>query len=1858
MPLLEPLEDDTEEGQLRREQIINAARAALRAAAVQPSLKRKFTSRVTSRGTSPPPRRRRRPRLATYAGGGNGEPELANTDPSVLEVSDSDDDSGSPRSPLIDLTPWVGAGLQWNDDLPQSVKQARTKARRVPHAAALSMLPDSKITVTELLQLDVPEPDSKHGHAVFTNEPVTPSSFDVTWRESIFSAVPFLPDLRRFFNNAWLSGVTSIKFPHLSAHYPLWVESLLFDVDSYVKKRTYWVRACTWLDRFPLLVDRAQDCLDTFAYIPWDTIVGGLSPAVHLSTADLALFLSNEWLNDDMINAGVDYILQRAGGVAGSSFRILNCLFIQSLRNARAASTEYVPAVFSPIEKAIREGHVNVVWFPLHVSGNHWTLLKINLATTTIAYSDSLRGNLPTEELALVRWWLKALLPADHPDFTIIQPDFPSPEQRDYHSCGIIVLSILAAVLLRYDLPERATWSSEDAAAHRMEWFLRLSLPFADEDLGLDTMDRHTAPTTPEPSSEGDLSLSHLSSPSFAATDEAAMDEAADLLVLDDDEPEVHGLEDVDLCLELPQNLAVEDNIDVDMDSESDFPDHIPLPSPQPKAFCRDSTYYDQSDKDDSDSTSDSDSDSHNSRRRRRPKKSEPKTGSSWAQQKKSNAAAKSADFVPRPSRLNAFRAKVLEDDPKAEFDDNDVRSVRCSYCTQTVIMRTLYDIRRWTEHRATPKCTKARNAGLSTGSLFSMGFKKMPARDSTRTLPFVSPPKIRLLPCPGLTRESNEDIAKYMARTTAPGGGAPSRARIIKDLFSDNITWRDLDPSDQRMVQRREITLYRWKVARNVGAIFAADCLRDVSTPDGKEPEPCSSCRKILKLHTFQVAIHRPMPDELKMKFVPKAHQDPELGKLYLKFYGVRELVELDDGRSPFLKFAQGCADGTYQSDTLTGMVKAIVIKQSRVQKGKSLKNMRYEAVFDQFCDLLASISTRAYLTFQKHFGGRGVRSMRNIRSKVPGFRPGISALNVGRAAEFLNKLGYKGPLALSWDDTALEAAISIHSESKDVCLILGATQGVIRVTEKDDLDDLFEKAQLQKADKVWDFLSIPLPKIPPILIAAVARGSKTKAEELVDMHRELANLLHEHNIHPVSLSSDGAEVERAAQRIIAAEAPSFRVYAIPNSKPGCSIVLKIPIYFGYHPTIITQDSKHGLKTARNQLMTGARLIVIGFFTIVFSMLRNLAFNILGPLFTSDVEKVDKQDDRAAARLFSAATLGFLFNNSGPEQIGLTIYLFVLGELIDAWQNRSIPHRDRAKMVLRARFFLMAWRSHIMAHPDHSASIQFISRESYDIFLTICDGLLSLILVYRNFFPTYPLLPWLHSTEVCEHLFGMLRQLKKDFNYADVLNFERKLRAFMRGSFANLSPDEQANQTSAGYLHTYFTADDLDTAELMRYPTDQELADASEYAFAEAEQLLKLVGIDAQAVLKGYVDPKLSTTFAEPKGRSIPKSKPPQTLLELLALYDKVPFKSSKDEETFETCELALAAESLDKSLAIDALPDSTEDSVGEMRAEIEAHLEPMLPLPFDSALPLVVDNALDIDLLVAERLRHQTKSMAKAVRQRGRSSTVMAARNAGTEDGPSLRESLLKRLAAAVPASDTFNKTTGVDRYVRHAGTFGGSEVPGAATKRAENKATVQAVAASKFVQLRAAAFAPLQFLHPNMHSANITILNPLKPGHLVSAMKPSGIPSRPEIIVGEVVTMYTKNTNHDWIPQTTSVGTPSCVYVLVYKQVGGPLFTSMSCATLACPTYLQIPRSHLLFSLASFTGIDRQAITSAGHPLTLLTLCADSFSLLLSLHERRQVLQGCVLDLSKKAKSKQVELVMDVDVDASASESELDT
>ncbi|KIM80561.1 hypothetical protein PILCRDRAFT_73119 [Piloderma croceum F 1598] len=98
-------------------------------------------------------------------------------------------------------------------------------------------------------------------------------------------------------------------------------------------------------------------------------------------------------------------------------------------------------------------------------------------------------------------------------------------------------------------------------------------------------------------------------------------------------------------------------------------------------------------------------------------------------------------------------------------------------------------------------------------------------------------------------------------------------------------------------------------------------------------------------------------------------------------------------------------------------------------------------------------------------------------------------------------------------------------------------------------------------------------------------------------------------------------------------------------------------------------QDSKHSLKTFHNNLFLGARLLVLVDYTAIYNHIEELAFTSGSPLYHCDVYKLDCQDDNAAACLFSGATFNFLAKHY-PPYLGELIYLFIFGELIDAYQN------------------------------------------------------------------------------------------------------------------------------------------------------------------------------------------------------------------------------------------------------------------------------------------------------------------------------------------------------------------------------------------------------------------------------------------------------------------------------------------------------------------------------------------------------------------------------------------------------------
>ncbi|KAE9384943.1 hypothetical protein BT96DRAFT_950198 [Gymnopus androsaceus JB14] len=356
---------------------------------------------------------------------------------------------------------------------------------------------------------------------------------------------------------------------------------------------------------------------------------------------------------------------------------------------------------------------------------------------------------------------------------------------------------------------------------------------------------------------------------------------------------------------------------------------------------------------------------------------------------------------------------------------------------------------------------------------------------------------------------------------------------------------------------------------------------------------------------------------------------------------------------------------------------------------------------------------------------------------------------------------LNYNGPVALSCDDTKAFAALHLYSDAQEKkSYLVGGTDGPILVPDPETVSKFMNDTTIGKGTKVclW-MLQIPLPKMPPIIAAAIPINDMLKVPQLLEFHKTIVFGLLDQNIKIISYACDGTKAECTIQRAFVELAESHIEVDIPSPHEGiASLHIWIPV-FRSHPMAMIQDSKHALKTFRNNLFSGACLLVMGNHVAFYQQIRDIAFEKGSPLYHRDVDKLDHQDDNAASQLFSTATLQFLSEHH-PEQLGVAIYLFVFGELCDAYQNQNINHSERINILLRLRYFINMLEQYIDKMSCYKVHQNALSREAVDIISFLVNGLISLIIIHRNYFPHIPLLPWMHSSEACEHTFGLGREI------------------------------------------------------------------------------------------------------------------------------------------------------------------------------------------------------------------------------------------------------------------------------------------------------------------------------------------------------------------------------------------------------------------------------------------------------------------------------------------------------------------
>ncbi|KAJ7504710.1 hypothetical protein B0H11DRAFT_1709383 [Mycena galericulata] len=1279
------------------------------------------------------------------------------------------------------------------------IHAALAKVLEVP-SAHKSLIPGPNLPVTEFLKLPFPKKSS----ALVFSKPEDWFSNDapnVTVTSLLTRPIPpreFLNSLTQRVDQAWFDGHTSIRDPRYNEgrdRFPLWTLTLWKELLRVVEDQKMWKRSRDWIQtelEKPDLESGDLDALTTanslLDTLGWDTKIHG-----SWTTFNLSIILSYSWLSDDHIDMMMADLSARlaADPELAADVMIAPLAFAVAIMNGAANKTytRQDSTLLARYEEHIKKNGLTHLYFPLHIHNNHWIAGLIDFELGLIGTGESgdshiWMNSLPRKFIEALKRWLKKQFGRD---FVYQGDTLEHGDQKDGTSCGIICRNTIAVNVFGETL-----WDQKHAAGARAACFVRLVRNLLNPS--------ETAGASDAPTKGDDVDMPDVSPPTEQPS------------YLGD-----HGDVESDVELDCVEEQDDSDSMDVDPPPKPTgilrfFPGAKVKTYPRPSAAGKGKNKRGR----DADSDLDESADVDPKKLAKKSKKANGTgTSKSAISAQKTRDALKSGELTVQTADLTRYSTwqntlrTGKHKDPVVKFHPTDVRQAQHSLCGRWVTMGEAYEAGRWNQHvkTACPVLHPSKKAWKGDGlkGVPTLAALRFTASGKSSAKKPMRPTQ----PCPGITASICPRLPTYFIRTGAAGGGSRSTTIIAHELFGK--LFRRLKNKDKETVADTRRHERQWANDHSKQRVFSTSCKKTVLAVGvhGTRVLPCSECSAVLNNPRFKQAIRLPVPDDENYLYVNQQYRNQALGHIYARTIGLKEIIETADAKNtPCIKFAQGTLQGKYDDfKVFGGLVEAMVQKADRIERGMGMQNFKYPPAWDEMTHIVNIHSPRAAKAFREHLPIRTHRSFRAKEAREPRFptRMVLGERNFALVQEYLAAIKYDGPVGLSCDDTKLFPALRVyHDKEKKADYLVGAVGGPIQVLDPEHMTKVLADANTVKATKVrvW-CLTVPLPGITPLVVAAMPIRDDMSADELLIPLETILYGLTERNICVISYACDGTETERSLQRKLVERAKKVIEYKVTSPIPGApDLDLKIATFNGY-PVVMLQDSKHALKTFRNNLFSGARMLTFGNFTAIFRRIHAMAMSTDSPMYRRDVERLDRQDDSAACRLFCAAVLEYLSENH-PDHIGEIVYLFVFGELVDAYQSRDISHRERIKLALRARYFLDAWAKYLDA-AGYKQSQYFLSREA--------------------------------------HTFGDSRDIVKDFAFLDFIFFVPKLRITMRE--AVLSGKASNSKAAAqGYTHTYFDTVGADLAKLATYPSNEDIEQASEEAAAKCESLIALLGI------------------------------------------------------------------------------------------------------------------------------------------------------------------------------------------------------------------------------------------------------------------------------------------------------------------------------------------------------------------------------------------------------------------------------
>ncbi|GLB42721.1 hypothetical protein LshimejAT787_1201700 [Lyophyllum shimeji] len=1716
--------------------------------------------------------------------------------------------------PPFNRAEWIGRGRKLPEDpdkVPIGLQYYCNSLLEIPEYIQATHFPAENLNVHDFLKFALPR--QTHGFALVRTEKcftrIEANEDIACLRSRPLPSQQLVTALATHFRQAVLDEMVSVEDPAFpNSRLPLWSISYFKKVYELYAIQSEWRKAMKWLESYLATSDSevremANTALCYVAALRWNEKTE-LPGAYNNSTTRLfAAYLSDDrMMNNDLINMMFAHLAERVE----EDDELDSLVVIETLRFMneldKAESPDYFdkasPKFLTRLEERFEGGRADILILPAYLKiQKHWLVFKLDFEAYELSYGDSLAHKgmaAPKDLIRKLQWWLKKRIGRQ---FKEMGDQLEHGRQEDWTDCGVISPNTAAHEVFNDEL-----WTCERKVHERLRWFLtlcRAHIEDVNKNIEREKYTTHlenTAGDTPpmEPRTEQNppRSLAHLLNPlssAPAAATATTIDEkpsALDAVPMDvhnaNAEPEqtesqyASPEKSSGSSVGQKQLYSIFPNVQRPKNSESNARD-----SGKVKTKKRPSSSEPNKDK---------------------PKRKVGKT-SSCRTAASSRGESKSATW--ERARREKYQTRELEANPDSEqsFNDSilqldkyayiaDPMHVRHMKCGRTLTMKAPYNTRYFRKHVTRCKGPAA-SAKLPGGGmqpihvLFSKGTSAAGPKE----------------PCPGLDETIYPDVAAYLERTGALGGGASSVTAIANEMYGKKFRNLSTARKDHvRMAQRHE---WSWTNDHSSGRVIATKCTKVASAAPAKLKTateaasrllPCGQCLALLKNKRFKNATQVPQPPDSHYKYLNKQYRNKKLASLYGQCTGLRELIESKNQReSPFMRYAMGVFSGKHKVDDLfASLLQAVVLKQEKEELGVGMQGFQYSEKLMEWAEIMFTHSPRAYENAQEHLPLPNPRTLQMRRARQPRFLVGIQERTFALVADTLKQLEYSGPVALSCDDTKLLASFRpYYDKDQDAWFIMGHVGEPYRLLDHQSFRAVTESGQLQKATKLRLFcLQVPVAKIPTIIVAALAIPDNLTAEDLFVHLWAIITGFREWKIPVSSYSTDGSNTERKLARLLEDHATHTSTTSIQH---GCSghppITIRIP-FFGTYPIATVQDPKHLLKTFRNNLYSGARLLTFPNHVAHFAQVREMSLANDSPIYPRDVDRADRQDDAAATRLFSADALKW-FTDHRPEQLGIITYLFVLGELIDAYQNRSMPLVTRVQMVLRAHYFIELWEKFLDV-AEYPKAKHYVSPQCVDITRILIHGFLQLIVIYRDHYGArYPLLPWLLSTEVVEHIFGICRQIVKDFTMLDFHYMIPKLFVRLREKlFSSRITDGKAR--ASGYSHTYTDHRGIDLAALSAYPANEEIDEASLRAYGEAESLFALLGVSAAEVNTSSSQlPGIRRWFFENNEEDTHDSDEDddddddddeddqfdyQQMLDILEDSDL----SLGGERVVRGYRYANIALSIDEQEKISSLPELDAEAVTEAYSDDAARIATTLAQVNADTLPPVNINEpenpfnyadpsdIDPQQLPQLRFAHQTKQAASGIRT---SKTRQQPRPTISRE-PSLREKFAENMVATLKEREEKGITAGVDRLVRwtwrepapggREGRIDGTSAPALASGNSANAAVNATANAKKILKHRMDTIKKFE-LPDVLSEARINSVAPLRVADWSSGSGYGFILTlKKKITVCQVLSIYSKtggsNGRHCYVTDSSNIAAVSNIAVQVFENSVGSQFRSI--------------------------------------------------------------------------------------------------